>query len=216
MKRTSSASPSSPPSKKQKKSPRVSETEIVVPAGEQNDQVLDTSWQRVEKRKRKKAEKKDAKLDVCVSIVRPTLTILTSYRRILPDFCILMPRSSNVEMQSASMYHLFSPFIYSTYLGQQDVRDLVLHIIADAPPPSWIRVQVSFPSACLHFLHAPLFVEPAHHSKASRPPRSGSYVHSTFPPPPPYLLHRESQRSYPYTRPTRSSTANPTLTCRTS
>lgn len=26
--------------------------------------------------------------------------------------------------------------------GSQDIRDLVLHIAADAPPPSWVKVEV--------------------------------------------------------------------------
>ena len=64
MKRPSS--PSSAPSKKQKKSPRVSETVIVVPAGEQGDQVALAPWEKVKNRKQKKAEKRGVKLDVCV------------------------------------------------------------------------------------------------------------------------------------------------------
>jgi hypothetical protein len=32
---------------------------------------------------------------------------------------------------------MFTPPIYG-----QDVRDLVLHAVADAPPPNWVRVEV--------------------------------------------------------------------------
>jgi hypothetical protein len=63
MKRPSS--PSSAPSKKHKKSPRVSETTITAP-GEHNAQIVDSSWEKVKRRKQKKAEKREAKLDVCV------------------------------------------------------------------------------------------------------------------------------------------------------
>lgn len=28
-------------------------------------------------------------------------------------------------------------------VGIEDIRDLVLHIIGDAPPPNWVKVQVS-------------------------------------------------------------------------
>jgi RNA exonuclease 1 len=116
------------------------------------------------------------------------------------------------------MYHLFTPFIYSTYLGEQDVRDLVLHIIADAPPPSWIRVQVSLPSACLHFLHTPPFLEPAHHSKASRPvallvPGLTSTVLSL--PPLPTSSTENPNVPIPIFVPP-NPLADPTLTCRTS
>jgi len=29
-------------------------------------------------------------------------------------------------------------------VSSQDVRGLVLHIIADAPPPNWVKVEVCF------------------------------------------------------------------------
>ncbi len=48
--------------------------------------------------------------------------------------------------------------------SNQDVRNLVLHITADAPPPSWIRVRVT----CLTLI----FSEPALHPKTSPPPSS--------------------------------------------
>jgi hypothetical protein len=76
MKRPSS--PSSAPSKKHKKSPRVSETTITAPDGEHNDQIVDSSWEKVKKRKQKKAEKRDGKLDVCVVFdIAPRLKIYT-------------------------------------------------------------------------------------------------------------------------------------------
>lgn len=74
-------SPSSAQSKKQKKSPRVSESLITSPEGEHNDQLVDASWEKVKKRKQKKAEKRDAKLDVCVlfDIARLNVTRKSSH-----------------------------------------------------------------------------------------------------------------------------------------
>jgi hypothetical protein len=65
MKRPSSSS--SAPSKKQKGSPHVSDSEIVLPEGDP----ADAQWEKVERRKSKKQKKIDAKLDVCVSISSP-------------------------------------------------------------------------------------------------------------------------------------------------
>jgi hypothetical protein len=62
MKRPSSTS--SAPSKKQKKSPRVSQSEVVVP----DEELGDAQWEKVENRKVKKARKTNVKLDVCVSM----------------------------------------------------------------------------------------------------------------------------------------------------
>lgn len=161
MKRPSS--PSSAPSKKQKKSPRVSETVIVVPAEERNDRVVDASWEKVKKRKQKKAEKRDAKLDVCVfwpvTSLTPYLTKPYILRRTLPVFCIRIQRSSSVEIPLASTYRLLhsTSFIYRTHYCQQDVRDFVLHIIADAPPPGWIRVQVSLPHLYVYAIFMPSY-----------------------------------------------------------
>jgi hypothetical protein len=143
MKRPSS--PSSVPSKKLKTSPRVSDSEEISPEGVP----ADSQWVKVEKRKSKKQRKRNAKLDVCVSI--SSLAVIhnhTLHRRlhrrlILLDFCILMLRSPSAETLLASTYCLLTSISVCAYHCNQDVRDLVLHIIADAPPPSWIRVQVS-------------------------------------------------------------------------
>jgi hypothetical protein len=112
---------SSAPSKKQKKSPRVSESLITSPEGEHNDQLVDASWEKVKKRKQKKAEKRDAKLDVCVLFdIALALTLRksshTSHRRILPVFCIHIPRSSSVEMPLASTYRAVSSLLLSIVL----------------------------------------------------------------------------------------------------
>lgn len=40
----------------------------------------------------------------------------------------------------------------------QDVRDLVLHLAADAPPSSWVRVEVCYKET----IHTPLQYLPAH------------------------------------------------------
>jgi hypothetical protein len=70
MKRPSSAaSTHQPSSKKQKTSPLALETEITTHQEEQNDTVVDAQWQKVERRKAKKARKTDAKLDVCVCLL---------------------------------------------------------------------------------------------------------------------------------------------------
>lgn len=113
--------PSSAPSKKQKKSPRISESLITSPEGEHNDQLVDTSWEKVKKRKQKKAERRDAKLDVCVLFDIPLAWTFhekahTSHRRIRPVFCIHIPRSSSVEMPSASMYRTVSSLVLSIVL----------------------------------------------------------------------------------------------------
>ena len=65
MKRPSANRLDSPP-KKQKRSPSLSQTENAAQE-DQNDQVVDQQWVKVEKRKSKKSKKLDAKLDVCVS-----------------------------------------------------------------------------------------------------------------------------------------------------
>jgi hypothetical protein len=70
MKRPSSSSSAnalnnSPP-KKQKRSPSVSESETSSAEEDQNAQVVDEKWVKVEKRKSKKAKKLEAKFDVCV------------------------------------------------------------------------------------------------------------------------------------------------------
>lgn len=113
-------------------------------------------------------------------------------------------------------YRLSTSLIYRAYDRQQDVRDLVLHIIADAPPPSWVRVQVRHSPACIHFLHARPSLESAIHPKASCPPRSWPHIHSAFPSSPSHLLHRESQRPHRNTCPTKSTTVETISTCRTS
>jgi hypothetical protein len=93
MKRPSS--PSSASSKKQKKSPRVSVSVSAVSDGDDTD----AKWERVERRKSKKARKTDAKLDVCVPSIAPLGKVkLTSHRRILLGFCTLIPRSSSAEI----------------------------------------------------------------------------------------------------------------------
>jgi len=38
------------------------------------------------------------------------------------------------------------------FTPSQDVRDLVLHIIADAPPPNWVKVEV-----CLNIFYLPSY-----------------------------------------------------------
>ena len=140
MKRPSSSS--SVPSKKQKTSTRVSDSEEIPPEGVP----ADAQWVKVEKRKSKKQRKINAKLDVCVSISSLAVIYnLTLHRRlILLDFCIPMLRSPSAETLLASTYCILTSItsLYA-YHCNQDIRDLVLHIIADAPPPSWIRVQVS-------------------------------------------------------------------------
>jgi len=139
MKRPSSSS--SVPSKKLKTSPSVPGSEEISPEGGP----ADAQWVKVEKRKSKKQRKINAKLDVCVSISSLAVVRgLTLHRRlILLDFCILMLRSPNAETLLASTYCLLTSISVCAYHCNQDIRDLVLHIIADAPPPSWIRVQVS-------------------------------------------------------------------------
>ena len=138
MKRQSS--PSSLPSKRLKTSPRVSDSEEIPP----KEGPAETQWVKVEKRKSKKQRKINAKLDVCVSISSLVVTHnLTFHRRlILLDFCILMLRSPSAETLLASTYCLLNSTSFCAYQYHQDIRDLVLHIIADAPPPSWIRLQV--------------------------------------------------------------------------
>ena len=140
MKRPSSSS--SVPSKKRKTSTHVSDPEEIPPEGVP----ADPQWVKVERRKSKKQRKINAKLDVCVSISSPGVRHnLTLHRRlILLGFCIPMLRSPSAETLLASTYCLLTSisFLYA-YHCNQDIRDLVLHIIADAPPPSWIRVQVS-------------------------------------------------------------------------
>ena len=37
----------------------------------------------------------------------------------------------------------------------QDVRDLVLHIIGDAPPPNWVKVEVRFLSFFFLYVRHP-------------------------------------------------------------
>ncbi|KAI0293180.1 hypothetical protein B0F90DRAFT_1670908 [Multifurca ochricompacta] len=116
MKRSSSpsSSPNTPQvlTKRQRKTPLVSETKTIPEAEESGDDqvgvVVDAQWERVEKRKAKKKKKLDTKLDV-----NP------------PRFLY-----SNPEIKKRK-----------EAVGISDVRDLVLHIIADTPPPSWIRVQ---------------------------------------------------------------------------
>jgi hypothetical protein len=85
------------PSKKQKKAPLESETEIT-PQKEQNDNSVDVQWEKVEKRKAKKARKIDAKLDVCVlsfTFCRPVT--LTSPRQTPHDSYTLTLRSPDAE-----------------------------------------------------------------------------------------------------------------------
>ena len=139
MKRPSSSS--SVPSKKLKSSSRISDSEEISPEAVP----ADAQWVKVERRKSKKQRKINAKLDVCVFISSLAITRnLTFHRRlILLDFCILMLRSSSAETLLASTYCLLISISVCTHHYNQDIRDLVLHIIADAPPPSWIRVQVS-------------------------------------------------------------------------
>lgn len=139
MKRPSSSS--SAPSKKLKLSPRVSDSEPILPEGDP----ADAQWEKVERRKSKKQRKIDAKLDVCVSISSlAVIHNLTLHSRLIPlDFCILMLRSPSAETLLASTYCLLTSFSVCAHYCNQDIRDLVLHIIADDPPPSWIRAQVS-------------------------------------------------------------------------
>ena len=66
------------------------------------------------------------------------------------------------------------------------VRDVILHITADAPPQNWISV---FP-ACLHVLRALMLPEFTQNPKTGSPPSSRNYVPLPRPP-----SARESQRS---------------------
>ncbi|KAI6001680.1 hypothetical protein F5J12DRAFT_894545 [Pisolithus orientalis] len=82
-------------------------------------------WSRVEKRKAKKARKIDAKHEVCMSAHSHAFLIVGSPQALVPRF--LYVNGEIVKRRDA--IHI------------DDVRDLVLHIIADAPPPNWAKVE---------------------------------------------------------------------------
>jgi len=187
MKRPSSTS--SAPSKKQKKSPRVSQSEIVVP----DEELGDAQWEKVEKRKAKKARKTDVKLDVCVSIP-PARVLEQSHTPQANPPRFLYSNSEIIKRRDPVGINVLSPlrsFIYRTHYCKQDVRDFVLHIVADAPPPSWIRVQVSLPHLYAYcYLHTLRFPEPSICTEASCPPCSGAHIDS----PRPHLPHQRNRK----------------------
>ncbi|KAF8971279.1 hypothetical protein BDZ97DRAFT_1914265 [Flammula alnicola] len=73
-------------------------------------------WTKVEKRKKKKASRIEAKVD-------ESHAILTAHPRFMYSNTEIVKRSNAIAID--------------------DVRDLVLHLIADAPPPNWLRIDNS-------------------------------------------------------------------------
>lgn len=112
----------------------------------------DAEWTRVDRRKAKKARKSEAKLDVRE----------LAYSR-LYDLTFLVGGDTTIHVceqrdrQEKRRYphrceSLCQSFGLIHHRRRQDVRDLVLHIIADAPPPNWVKIQVRFFSCS--FSHA--------------------------------------------------------------
>ena len=97
MKRSTTSLPLSPDPQKSKKAKLSPDTSDNEPAA---------GWTKVEKRKKKKAQKAEA------------------------------------SMQPRFMYSNGDILQRQKAIGVEEIRDLALHIIADAPPPNWIRVEV--------------------------------------------------------------------------
>lgn len=121
------------------------------PAAQDSSAQNEEGWTKVEKRKSKKQRKTESKQGVRVPSRSPTAPSgvhLILCRRLLPSLCTRRARSSSGATLWASMcvrqpFHTV-PFL--TLVHVQDIRELVLHLAADAPPSSWVRVEV-----CLAF-----------------------------------------------------------------
>ena len=59
--------------------------------------------------------------------------------------CMFRVKSSNARKQSGLGYaeSFYNTFRLLSNVFFQDIRDFVLHLIADAPPVGWVRVEVS-------------------------------------------------------------------------
>jgi hypothetical protein len=121
------------------------------PTAQQSDG--EGEWTKVERRKAKKLRKGETKLDVCVALFDGSAIIthaLFNHRALRQGLCTQMATLSNAIMLLLSMFVL-SPHHRPASLiisGSQDLREFILHIIADAPPPVWLRIQASL-SLCI-------------------------------------------------------------------
>ena len=84
---------------------------------------------------------------------------------------------------------------YEVSNANSDIRDLVFRVVADSPPPSWIRMPVSV--ARDELIHTRWFAELAKHIQSCRPscPEFGNY--HTFPTTSSHLSHEESSHPSP-------------------
>lgn len=118
-------------------------------------------------------------------------------RQTLPNSCTQKARLSSGERRLGSMCveALFARG-QDIDCASQDIRDLVLHLSADAPPPSWVRVEV-----CRRVV--PIFVrsrcpplqEPAFSAEGRGAPGSGNYSRINLFTAPSYICHRKSELS---------------------
>ena len=148
---TSPSASSSPVSKRLKVSPRESHG-ISVPGHQDVLMATEDSeggWTKVEKRKAKKVKKVEGKLDVCVSFsvcsrVGPSCIVVVNPTE------VYVQQGRNSQKKASSWNRCKFDGDGSTrgvYIDcAQDIRELVLHLAADAPPPSWVRVEVRLDS----------------------------------------------------------------------
>lgn len=102
----------------------------------------DSGWTRVDRRKAKKVRKREAKHDVRTLVACPKK--MTS-RFIGVDTTVHVCEQRNHQEKRRHSYRCESLSLWGIIIIInlcQDVRDLVLHIIADAPPPNWVRIDV--------------------------------------------------------------------------
>ena len=146
-----------PAPKKFKAAPRISHG-ISIPASEHSSSAAmengDNEWKKVEKRKAKKAKKAEARMEVCVptrfhilaelSVTQAASPPQTNAPRFLYAKGEIVKRKEAVGI-SVRRVHAMQRILID--LSLQDIRELVLHLSADAPPPSWVRVEVCMRSS---------------------------------------------------------------------
>ncbi|RXW16099.1 hypothetical protein EST38_g9758 [Candolleomyces aberdarensis] len=108
-------------------------------AGEGNATATETAtWTKVEKRKKKKMAKADAKNDSLEMLALPCNVPGCQ----IPVFYSLPPYPyAHKPLQPRFMYSNHEIAKRNNAIGVEEIRDLVLHLIADASNPNWLRVE---------------------------------------------------------------------------
>ena len=126
------------PSTKKSKTAPVEDSTQVEPLGDSGE------WTKVEKRKTKKAKKVDAKQSVRIHTLSCSFwtRLLYRCRQALPRSIMRRTKYRNERKPLALGFVTNTSTSYTILTRPKDVRDFIMHLVADAPPVGWIRVEV--------------------------------------------------------------------------